>query len=163
MDLESLRSLDAGSGREVGHRLVGRDVLGPAVRVAAVVERVDADEDVLGAERLGPGERKGQEYRVARRHVGDRNAVAHLGDGAALRDVDVTGQCRAAELAQVDVDDDVVLHAGGSRNSCGGFEFDLVALAVAEGHRVDVEAFGLGDCECGGGVEAAAQQADGFL
>ena len=119
--------------------------------------------DVLGAEGLCPGEREGQEDGVAGRHVGDGDAVAHLGERAALRDLDVAGERRAAELAQVDVDDDVVLHAQRGRDAGRGLEFDLVALAVAEGHGVDVEALGLGDRECGGGVEAAAQQADGFL
>ena len=43
-------ALDAGAGGEVRHVLVGGDVLGAAVGVAGVVERVDADEDVGGTD-----------------------------------------------------------------------------------------------------------------
>ena len=45
-----------------------------------------------------------------------------------------------------------------ARDSRGGLELDLVALAVAEAERVDGEALALGDREHGGRVEAAAQQ-----
>ena len=76
--LQPLRALDAGLGGEVRHPLEGVDVLGAAVGIAAVVERVDADEDVARAEHLGPREREREEDRVARRHVGDRDPRAHL-------------------------------------------------------------------------------------
>ena len=40
------RPFDAGLRRELGHRLEGAQVLGPAVGIARIVERVDADDDV---------------------------------------------------------------------------------------------------------------------
>ncbi len=74
MDPEVLAALDALASREVRHLLVRLDVLGSAVRIPAVVERVDADEDVLGLEDLRPREREGQEDGVSRGYVGDRDA-----------------------------------------------------------------------------------------
>ena len=65
--------------RQVGHALEGRDVFRAAIRIAGVVDRVDADEDVAGLQRLGPGQREGQEHGVARRHVGDGMPCADLG------------------------------------------------------------------------------------
>ena len=64
-----------------------RDVLGPAVGIARVVERVHADEDVAAREHLGPRQRERQEDRVARRHVCDRDFRAVGRDVAVLRHV----------------------------------------------------------------------------
>ena len=72
-------------GGEVGHRLVRRYVLGPAVRVAAVVEGVHPDEDVSATEGLSPGEREGKENGVAGRHVGDGDARAQVLDPVMVR------------------------------------------------------------------------------
>ena len=47
----------------------------PAVGIARVVDAIDADEDVKGAEGLGPGQGEAEEDGVPRRDVSDRNAV----------------------------------------------------------------------------------------
>ena len=92
--------------RQRGHALERCEVLGPAVRVAGVVERVDADDQRLGAEHFGPGERQRQEHGVARRHVGrrDRRLVVEL---AILRDAAVADQRRAAERGEIDLELDM--------------------------------------------------------
>jgi hypothetical protein len=94
---------DPGLGGEVGEPLERGDELGPAIGIARIIERIDADEQVARAARLGKAEREAEEDGVARRHVGDRNALAHafLGHG------DVGGQRRAAEGAQVERKHDV--------------------------------------------------------
>ena len=71
------------------------------------------------------------------------------------------GQRRAAEGAQVDVDDHVLDARRPRPRRRGAVELDRVALAVAEaeGHRG--EALGPGDGQAGGGVEPAAEQHDG--
>src|SRR6185369_17973690 len=81
--------LDAGPGGETGHALEGLQVLRPAVRVTRVVERVDRDEDVFGAEDLGGREREREEDGVPRRDVGDGDAArGDLVPGASARDRD---------------------------------------------------------------------------
>ena len=81
------RAFHAGLGGEVGEPLEGRDEFRPAIRIAGIVDRVDAAEDVGGAEHFGPAQRHRQHDGVARRHVGDRNAGGRrmLSDRAARR------------------------------------------------------------------------------
>ena len=75
--------------------------------------------------------------------------VGHLGELARLRHVDLGGQRRAAEQAQVDLDLDVLAHAGPLGDLARRVEFDRVTLAVAEAERVDREALRRGDREHG--------------
>src|SRR6185503_4075912 len=55
--------------RQRSESLESGDELGAAIRVARVVEHVDADEDVVGTHHLGPPQRERQEHRVANGHV----------------------------------------------------------------------------------------------
>src|SRR5260370_25233354 len=84
--------------------LEGRDVFGPAIGIAAVVEGIDADEDVLRGERLRPGERERKKNGVPRRYIRGRNVLTHLHRRAILRHVDSGGKRRSAEAPQVEVD-----------------------------------------------------------
>ena len=102
VDAEAARALDARLGGEIGQPLEGLDELGPAIGIAGLVERVHADEDVLGAQRLGPGERVAEKDGVARGHVGDRNAGADGLVAPALGHRDVVGQRRAADGAEIE-------------------------------------------------------------
>src|SRR6266481_4440578 len=77
-----------------------------------------------------------------------------------LRHGDVAGERRAAELAEVDIEDDML---GGAEALCyatRSIELGGVALAVAERQGVAVEALALRDREGGGGVEAAGEEDD---
>src|SRR5438132_754601 len=69
-------ALNTFCGGERRQLLERRNVFGPAVGIAGVVERVHADEDVACAEHFSPSERERQKYRVPRRDVGRRNFVA---------------------------------------------------------------------------------------
>ena len=99
MDLQPLRALDAGLRGQVGHPLEGLDVLRPAIRIPAVVERVDTHEHVARAQRLGIRKRERQEDRVAGGHVGDRDLAVRRVEWSVLRYRDVVGQRRRAERA----------------------------------------------------------------
>ncbi len=77
-----------------------------------------------------------------------------------LRYGDVARQCRAAELPQVDVEDDMLGGAEVLRHASSGIELQAVPLPVPEGKGVTGKAVGLGDGECGGGVEAAGEEHD---
>ena len=76
MNRQGLPTLHAGLGREIGHPLKGRDELRPAVRVAAIVQRIHSDEDVARSQNLCPGKREGQKDRVARGHIGNGDPAA---------------------------------------------------------------------------------------
>ena len=89
-------ALDANLGRQVGELLEGCDERWPAVWIARIVDRIDADEQVGRSEYLGPAQRERQEHGVTRRDIGHRDA------GAAFRrhgDVAV-GERRPADRVQ---------------------------------------------------------------
>jgi hypothetical protein len=52
--------------------------------------------------------------------------------------------------------------ASSTGDASRGFDLDLVALAVSEGHRERRVSVALCDREGGGGVESATQEHDGF-
>nr|WP_258868878.1 hypothetical protein [Alkalilimnicola ehrlichii] len=85
-------------GCYVCHLFKGFDERRPAVRVAGVVDRVDADEDIPGADNFRIAQRQGEKHGVACRYVGDRYArFLLIGNG----EVEI-GQRRSAELAKAD-------------------------------------------------------------
>ena len=158
MNPEPLAALHPGRGRQVGHALVGGDVLGPAVGIAGVVEGVDTDEDVARGQDLGPGECEGQEDGVAGRHIGDGDALlAQCLRVAALGHGDIGGEGGAAEAAQVDIQDDMLGHSQRLRHPLGGLQFNGVPLAIAKGQGIGRETLGLGDGKHGRGIQTAAQ------
>src|SRR5262245_1352549 len=101
-----LRTLDAGPRRDGREMLEGADELRPAVRVARVIERVHADDEVVSAEDLRPAEGEREEDRVPRGDVGRWNLRGLIGGGkiAIARDGFLRRQRRSANGAQVDAD-----------------------------------------------------------
>ena len=65
--------------------------------------------------------------------------------------------------SKVEADDAVFLRAELFGYFGGGFHFNVMALAVIERQAITREAFLAGDGEAGGGIKAAAEQADGGL
>ena len=155
MDAEA-GALDARARRHRGERLERRDERGAAVRVAGVVERVDADDDVARVEDLGPAERQREENRVPRRHVGGGNAGRV--QVAVARHARVGGERRPADGAKVDRQLQMLLDAEPAGDGTGRLQLPRVALPVVNGQRTEREALGFGDRRGGVGVETAAQQ-----
>ena len=75
---------------------------------------------------------------------------------------EVGGERRAAEGAEVDVDDHVPPDAEPLGDPARRLELDRVALAVADAQRVHVEPVAPRDGGGGGRVQPAAQQDDGL-
>ena len=59
-------AFDAAFRREPRERLERRDVLGPAIGIARVVDRVHADDDLVGVDHLGQRQRRGSRNTVLR-------------------------------------------------------------------------------------------------
>ena len=131
--------------------------------IARIIERVDADENVGALQHFGPRQREGKEDGVARRDVGDRNAVAHFRrrSGPWARRYRrsapsrrtrpgrcVATMCRSAPKWP--------------RPRAPRPPVRPVALAVVEGKRVAGVAFAPRQRQASGGIQAAAQQANGF-
>ena len=85
--------------------------LGPAVGIAAIVDRVDAQENVGGAKHLGIGQGQRQEDRVSRRHIGDRECRGPFRRPAGPWAREWRRQGAAAELGQIHLQHDVPLDA----------------------------------------------------
>ena len=135
-----------------------RDEFRPAVRIAGVVDGVDADEDVVRAEHLGPGQRERQEHRVARRHVGDRDAAASRASGTAMpRSVSAEPPNAARSMCMTRCSTAPSARA----TRAAACQFRRVPLAVGEAERVAAKALGARDREAGGRIEPARDQHDG--
>lgn len=73
----------------------------------------------------------------------------------------LAGERRAAELAEIDVEQDVASNMKRSGDAASGLDFVFVALTIAERDGVGFEAFVPGDGKGRGRVESAAEQNDG--
>lgn len=69
MDGDGQAPFDGSLGRQIGHGLKGLDVFGAAIGIAAVVDGIDANEQVARIESFGPGQRKREEDGISRRHI----------------------------------------------------------------------------------------------
>jgi hypothetical protein len=88
--------------------------------------------------------------------VRHRLRVASFGDG------DVVSESRSAERIETDLGHLVFRDADVRGDAGGGIELNLVALAVVEGECVAGVPFAAGERQAGGGIEAAAYEADRF-
>src|SRR5262249_29480886 len=152
------RALDAGARRQAGEALEGGDELGAAIGIARIVERVDADDDVVRAEDLGPAECDRQEDRVARGHVGGRNL--RRVQAAAVRYGRARRERRSADGAQVEVELEVPLDAERARDGARRLDLTRVPLPVVDREREQREALLPGHRGGGIGVEPPAEQHD---
>jgi len=159
MDAEA-GAFDAGPRREIRERLERGDEFRTAVGIAGIIERVHADDDVARAVGFGPSERQRQEDRVARRHVRRRDAGGI--QVAVARDVDVAGQRRSADGAQIEVELEVPLDAERTRDAPRGVDFADVPLPVANRERQQRVPVGFRDCRSRVRIESATQKDDGL-
>ena len=162
MNHEAACSLDSGLRRQPSQLGKCFDELRPAIGVAAVVDRIDSDEEIERAQHLCPAQGQRQEDRVACRHIGDRDAAAEFRFAAVLRHVDVVGECRAAELPQVDLKDSMLLHAERLANPLRRLQFKPMPLTVVDRQSVQVKPLLPSKCQHRGGIESAADKNNGF-
>ena len=64
--------------RQIRQLLERRDEFRPAVGIAAVIDRVDADEHIPHVQHFRPGQGIAQKDRVSRGHVSNRDLRRHL-------------------------------------------------------------------------------------
>ena len=105
---------------------------GPAIRIAGIVDCIDADDDLVGDDDLGQRQTEAQEHRVTRGNVRDRDPCA-----AVLGHCDSRiGERRAAELAERHANLAMCSGAERVRHAPRGRELGSMALAVVERERV---------------------------
>src|SRR5439155_2342794 len=120
------RAFDAGASGHGREPLEGRNEFRPAVRVPRIIERVHTDDDIAGAEDLGPTERKREEDGVPRRHVRRWNLGSR--EIAIARNRLVSSQRGAADATQVDRELEMPFDTERSRDGPG--RRDLVAVTL---------------------------------
>ncbi len=148
MNSEFQSAFDAGLGRQVGQALEGLDVFGAAIGISAVIDGIDAHEDVGRPDGLGKGQGQGEQHRVPRRDVGHRDAFRHGVGRPVLGHVQRVGQGAAAQLRQIDVEDHVPADIDRLGHAPRRLKLEVVPLAVVHRKRVEIVAFLPGD---GGG------------
>ena len=153
-------SVDAGPRRQRRDALERLEIFRTAVRVAGVVQGVDADHDGLRPDHFRPAERQRQEDRVSGGHVRGRDAgVIEI---AVLGDLTVAEERGAAERREVDVELDVARDAQMARDLPRRGDLARVHLAVPHGQGVQLVPLGAHHRARGVGVQPAAQQKDRF-
>lgn len=111
-----------------------------AIRVARIVDGIDAEEDIKGPQDFGPAEGTAKEDGVTRRDVGDRDATGNFVDAGMFGDIDFVGEGGTTEGAQVEPERDVAHRVKGLGNARSCFDFLLMALAVIKGKGVAFKA-----------------------
>src|SRR5207302_6342138 len=96
-------AFDSGFCSEVGHILERFDEFRPAIWVATVIDCVYAEKNVTGGNHFRPCECVREEDSVARGDVGDWNATPDFYVRTLLWHIEIVGERRAAEDAQVDL------------------------------------------------------------
>ena len=148
----------AGGSGQIGHGLKRLDESGPAVWVAAVVQRVHTNKNVIGLQHLGQAQGVTQKNGVASGYIGHRNALANLLRTAMLGHRHVAGQRRATNGPHVQAQDAMTGHADGLGNRLGRCQFLTLTLAIVKREGVAVVALRLGQGQTGGRIQPATEQ-----
>src|SRR4030042_4213960 len=129
-------SLNAGFCGQIGHPLKCMNIFRPAIRGAAVIDGVNADENIRRVKDLGPRKSTGKEDGVSRRNISDRNAYSDLYRISILGDLHSIRKRRAADEVQIDLHDQVISRSQCIRNSSGRLKFENMALSVLKTERI---------------------------
>ena len=133
--------------------LEGGDVLRAAVGITRVIERVDADHEALGVERLRPREGEREKHGVACGHVCGRN-IAGI-ERPVTWDGTIPDERRSADRSQVHGELYVTGHAQRSRDAAGGGNLLRMRLAGADRQRGERPAVAAREGRGGGRIEPA--------
>lgn len=143
--------------RDVGKPFELGNEFGSAVRVAGVIECVDADIEISRSSSFGETQRETEENCVARRYIGDWNTVAE----AAFGNRNVAGQRRTTERSKVKRQNDLAIGET-LRDTPRRIEFDPVALVVVHRERKHCKSLFTSDARTDHGVQSAGEKDDRF-
>jgi len=96
---EASLAFDACRSSEAGSFFEGTYEFGTAIRVAGIIDGIDAEEDIKGAQDFGPAEGTAKEDGVSRRDIGDRDATGNFVDAGVFGDIDFVGEGGTTEGA----------------------------------------------------------------
>ena len=146
-------SLDSRGRRRVIRQRLELDEFRAAVRVARIIDGIDADVDMRCAEHFRIAHRIRKENQVAGRHVRRRHRRAV---DIALRHLDVLiCQCRTSNGLHVRLDDQMFLDTVKGGYLLRALKFNAVTLVIIETDGIYLISLGLGDCHARATVKAS--------
>ena len=131
MNLKPL-SFNTGLCSKVCHLLECLYEFRPAVRVSAVIQGIDSDEDIGCAKHLGPSQGYRKKNGVSGWDIGNRDLLLHLFRQPSLWDVYVGGEGGTPDLPQVYINDNMAFCPKCMRNPFCRIKLNAVSLAVSE-------------------------------
>src|SRR5271167_4442932 len=155
LDFEA-RAFHARFGRQLRQTFESFYECRAAVRISGVINGIDAHEDILGMEHLGPPERQREQQRIAGRHIGDGYAAGGRFGHWNRR----IGQCRASDPAEFDSHSPMFASTKGRSHVPGRIEFRPMTLAVRDAERIALIFARSRHCQDGGRIQAARQEHD---
>lgn len=132
------------------------------IRIAAVIQRINPDKDVIAIQHFRPSQRKAEKDRVPGWHISDGNIVGHLRIGSIFWNVNVRRQRAAAELAKIDLDRPMLPHVVVCRDPFSRDELMPMPLAIVKAHRIQRrEPVLFGNGQTGRAIQPATAKDDG--
>src|SRR5215813_10036792 len=153
-------SLGTGFGASP-HSLFERfNKLRTAIRIARIVQYIGSKINACRSDDLRMGSGQRQENEVSSRHIGNGYALMSLCAGAILWNREFTGQCRPADLPQIELEHRVLSGTHCSTNLASPFHFDHMALAIVDGQKMQLAPIFFGQRSCDGRIQASAGKDD---
>src|SRR5436305_9218248 len=149
-------TLDACLGRQICQGLKSLYELRSAIRIARVIERIHADEDMICSDHLRVRQCERKENRVASGDVSCRYVGRRFRYAPIFRNVDRIRERRSPKCSQIHLDRPkfLCIKRVGYAPRC--LKFNAVALTVIERKAVALEPFLFRDSETCGRIESAA-------
>ena len=132
MNRKTLPVLDAGFGRKIGHCLKRFNILGATVGIAAIVECIDSDKNIVATLHFSPRQREGKKNRISSGNIRYRYFVRHFIYASILRHFQSTRKRRSAKFPEVDFSNNMLHDSVRRCNSSCRFDLKSMALAVVE-------------------------------
>ncbi len=157
-------AFDTGFRGQIGHSFEGLDEVRPAVRIPAVIDGIDTDEDVRSSQDLRPGKGIGQKDGVSGGNIGDRDLLLllHRIERTGFGDGQIACQCRSADDMQIDLDDEVAPYTHAGSDAFGRLQLENVSLAIIETEGIQFETLLSGDGHGRCRIQSTARQDNGF-
>ncbi len=144
----------ANLGGDPGQILKSADELRPAVGVAGIIKRIDTDKQVPGPGGFSPGKCERQKYKIACRDIGHRDICPYT----VLGHVNVSCQCRSAELAQIERQNHVPFDSEGLCDLPRCINLNPMALVVIYGQCKNAKTLFMRKSRTDHRIEAARKQ-----
>ncbi len=160
MNLKLRRAFSARLRREIRHLRESLNKLRPAIRIARIINRIHANEDIRSVADFRVRQRERQKNGVARRNISDGNTGGHGAFLTVFRNLNLRRQGRSAKNAEINPGDSKFLRAQLRRYLPRRFHLDHMPLPIIKGQAEAFVSLLFRNCKNCAGIQTAAQQAN---